>query len=205
MNTIDILLTLKQHGIEIEGIIDGSIDISYDNTLSGLTSTTIKSAIDELEAALSAIDAVDVLYDNTLSGLTAIDVQNAIDELKTLLDNEAAKTAIDIPITNTTDFTATDVEGALAELAQKGLKKANVDVAQAAWVANTTVDGDGNPIDYTINIQHNLNSELLIISALAVSSKESFMMPFTVVDVNNIKLTLLEVNDDYKINILDVK
>jgi len=58
-----------------------SSDISYDNTISGLTATDVKAAIDELVAALAALTAADIAYDNTGSGLTATDAQAAIDEV----------------------------------------------------------------------------------------------------------------------------
>ena len=57
-------------------------DVTYNNTVSGLTATDVQAAIDEVVAAIpSTIDADDVNYDNTVSGLTATDVQAAIDEL----------------------------------------------------------------------------------------------------------------------------
>lgn len=68
--------------------VDAS-DVTYDNTVSGLTATDVQNAIDEITAAVNAIpvinDASDVSYDNTVSGLTATDVQAAIDELKALI------------------------------------------------------------------------------------------------------------------------
>lgn len=64
-------------------------DVSYDNTVSGLTASDVQAAIDEIASIVAAIpvirDAGDVSYDNTVSGLTATDVQAAIDELKTLI------------------------------------------------------------------------------------------------------------------------
>lgn len=50
-------------------------DVTYDNTVSGLTATNAQDAIDELH------DSDNITYDNTVSGLTATDVQSAIDEL----------------------------------------------------------------------------------------------------------------------------
>lgn len=56
--------------------------VSYDNTLSGLTATDVQDAIDELKADIPAgFPATAISYDNTSSGLTATDVQNAIDEV----------------------------------------------------------------------------------------------------------------------------
>ena len=53
-------------------------DVSYDNTVSGLTATDVQDAIDEIAPALTAAGTT---YDNTVSGLTATDTQAAIDEL----------------------------------------------------------------------------------------------------------------------------
>lgn len=76
---------------------------SYDNTTSGLTATDAQAAIDEIDAAVDAIeasyvesfnsrtgavvpaasdyDADQVDFDNTTSGLTATEVQGALDEI----------------------------------------------------------------------------------------------------------------------------
>lgn len=66
-------------------IPDSADDISYDNTISGLTATNVKTAIDELESLIGTggvdVDAVDVDYSNATSGLSATTVQAAIDEL----------------------------------------------------------------------------------------------------------------------------
>ena len=60
-------------------------DISYDNSVSGLTAADVQAAIDELAARPVVAAAEDVTYNNSVSGLTATDVQAAIDELKNLL------------------------------------------------------------------------------------------------------------------------
>ena len=66
--------------------------IPYDNTDSGLTATTVKTAIDEVVGMVESISgggaetATEVSYSNTTSGLTATNVQAAIDELDATLD-----------------------------------------------------------------------------------------------------------------------
>ena len=55
-----------------------AVNVTYDNTGSGLTATDVQAAIDEVFA--NAIDSVDVIYDNATSGLAAANVQAAIDE-----------------------------------------------------------------------------------------------------------------------------
>jgi len=57
--------------------------IYYDPTISGLTSTNVKGALDEVAGSKTAAG---VTYSNATSGLTAIEVQSAIDELDTTLD-----------------------------------------------------------------------------------------------------------------------
>lgn len=52
-------------------------DVSYNNTISGLTADDVQEALDELAAR----NAAGVSYNNTSSGLTADDVQEAVDEL----------------------------------------------------------------------------------------------------------------------------
>ena len=61
-----------------------SADITYDPTASGLTSTDVQAAIDELADALLMLsdpDAAAVDYDPSTSGLAATNVQDAIDEI----------------------------------------------------------------------------------------------------------------------------
>ena len=75
--------------LTIVGVVGASSvdadDVTYDNSISGLTATDVQDAIDELAAGAGTIAASSVTYDNTLSGLTAADVQAAIDELKALI------------------------------------------------------------------------------------------------------------------------
>ena len=42
----DVLLAKKS---EVDSVVDGTTDVVYDNTISGLTSTTVKDAIDEVK------------------------------------------------------------------------------------------------------------------------------------------------------------
>lgn len=76
-------------------IFDGTSDylyanlVSYDNTTSGLTSTNVQSAIDELAAGGGGGTAETTTYDNTDSGLNAENVQDAIDEIAPWVGTEA--------------------------------------------------------------------------------------------------------------------
>lgn len=60
-------------------------DITFDNTGTGLLSTDVQNAIEEVYSAIPSIpatyDADDIVYDNTGSGLIATNVQDAIDEI----------------------------------------------------------------------------------------------------------------------------
>jgi hypothetical protein len=73
-----------------------SSNINYDNTVSGISATNVKSAIDEVEGRLDTVentlsnlsaDAIDITYDNTNSELTSTNVQGAIDGLDLLVNN----------------------------------------------------------------------------------------------------------------------
>ena len=95
-----------------------AVDVSYDNTTSGLQATEVQSAIDELSAEVDniSLDAEDVSYDNTDSGLQATDVQEAIDELKSDIDNYLVD-ADQVDYDNSTSgLQATDVQNAIDEL-----------------------------------------------------------------------------------------
>lgn len=82
-----------------------SIDIHYDNSVSGISAIDVQNAIDEVEGRLETAEnditnnaselqdhlndtvgahaASSISYDNSVSGLSSIDVKNAIDELST--------------------------------------------------------------------------------------------------------------------------
>lgn len=72
------------------GLLSTNIKISsnvigYNNSISGLSANTVKTALDALKSAIDNIqptgDADNITYDNTTSGLTATNVQDAIDEV----------------------------------------------------------------------------------------------------------------------------
>ena len=52
-NTGDVLLAKKS---EVDSVVLGTTNIVYDNSTSGITATTVKAAIDEVNAKLDAID-----------------------------------------------------------------------------------------------------------------------------------------------------
>ncbi|RLC49288.1 MAG: hypothetical protein DRH57_00265 [Candidatus Cloacimonadota bacterium] len=64
-------------------------NITYDNSTSGLSSTNVQDAIDELDDALDNLstDAKDINYDNSTSGLSATNVQDALDEIDNNVDS----------------------------------------------------------------------------------------------------------------------
>lgn len=70
--------------------------VKYDNTISGLTATNTKTAIDELS------DASGINYDNTTSGLTATKVQGAIDEVNNTLETFGCDLLFERTNSNTT-------------------------------------------------------------------------------------------------------
>ena len=74
-----------------------SSNIQYDNSSSGLSSTNVKSAIDELDSNLDShlsdtsnphnVIANQIDYDNSSSGLSSTNVQDAIDEVESKIDS----------------------------------------------------------------------------------------------------------------------
>lgn len=83
-NRIDILELERSGGGGGGGT---AASVSYDNTSSGLSATTVQGAIDELAGDITDPAADDVTYDNTTSGLSATDVQGAVDQLASGLSN----------------------------------------------------------------------------------------------------------------------
>lgn len=76
-STVELRVTAGSFGAQSVPV---AADITYDNTVSGLTAIELQAAVDELAAAGGG-DAADIAYDNTLSGLIATQVQAAIDEI----------------------------------------------------------------------------------------------------------------------------
>lgn len=75
-------------------------NVSYSNTTSGLLSTDVQGAVDELAARPVTADAEDVNYDNTTSGLGATDVQGAIDELTEIIGSTLSAGATTVSFTD---------------------------------------------------------------------------------------------------------
>ncbi|MDG1573174.1 hypothetical protein OZ410_12660, partial [Robiginitalea sp. M366] len=112
-------------------------EVTYSNTTSGLTATDVQAAIDEV-AAGSTDDQTISLTGNTL----AIESGNSID-LSGYLDNTDDQTAAEVSIADAAaNFTATDVEGALAELAA-----GSTDDQTISLTGNTLAIESGNSVD----------------------------------------------------------
>lgn len=65
--------------------------ISFDNTGTGLTSTNLQDAIEELKIIIDGVtapSAISVTYNNATSGLVATNVQDAIDEVVQDIDDD---------------------------------------------------------------------------------------------------------------------
>jgi hypothetical protein len=76
------MATYESDGTTPASVTASAADITYDNTTSGMTATNAKAALDELMAAVEAIDtATELVYDNSTSGLAATTVKGAIDEI----------------------------------------------------------------------------------------------------------------------------
>ena len=91
-----------------------AVDVTYDNTTSGLDATTVQEAIDEVVDNLGSGTADSITYDNTTSGLEAENVQDALDEIA---ENLGSGTADDITYDNTTSgLQSTNVQDAIDEV-----------------------------------------------------------------------------------------
>lgn len=80
-----------------ESLAHPALSISYDTSVTGLTSTNAQQAIDEVKNLMDSLDASDIDYSNATSGLTATDTQAAIDEV---VADIAALDGDDIAYTN---------------------------------------------------------------------------------------------------------
>jgi len=98
-------------------IADAAI-IDYDNSVSGLSATTVQDAIDELDSTIDNLDASGINYSNITSGLLSSTVQGAIDELAAF--DADAKLFI-----TTADYALTSYKKALNNLVV-ALKEANL-------------------------------------------------------------------------------
>ena len=114
IQNIDVALKTEQDNID--ALQNGTTNITYDPTASGLTATNIKAAIDEIDSDLDAVKGNSALitYSATASGLNASNVQAAIDEVDSNLDSVIAGTT-NIGFSDS-NLAATNVSGAIAEL-----------------------------------------------------------------------------------------
>lgn len=71
-------------------------------------------------------------------------------------------------------------------------------------VLSTEWEDEGGTKFKMVTINHNLDSENLIVTAIKTGSKESLFIPFRIIDSNNIKI-FSEVNDEIIINIICTK
>ena len=88
--------------------------VSYDNTESGLESTDVQGALDELADGAGGSTAATTTYDNTESGLEATNCQDAIDEIVDIFDVSASGEYI-TTIFNTETTIAVNTELSLNE------------------------------------------------------------------------------------------
>jgi hypothetical protein len=102
---------------ELDAVVAGTTGIDFDNTTSGLTATTVKTAIDEVDADLDAVIAgtQNVAYSNTVSGLTAVTVKGAVDELDSALDS-AVEAVSDLDMVSGTSGTTKRFDKRLSAL-----------------------------------------------------------------------------------------
>lgn len=99
------------------GVTPDAVNITYDNTTSGLTATEVQAALDELAASGGggSYNAVDIGFTRGSSSIEQSNVQGALYELDTNISNLAAA---DLSYDNTTSgLSATNVKTALDELA----------------------------------------------------------------------------------------
>lgn len=105
----------------LDNVIDGTQNITYNPSVSGLSATNIKGAIDEVDGILdNVIDGTqNITYDPTTSGLGASvnTIKGAIDAVDGNLDAVIAGTT-NISFSDS-NVDATNVSGALSELASE--------------------------------------------------------------------------------------
>lgn len=141
-----------------------SSSINYDNTISGLSSRTVKTAIDELASDINGIvlTANNVTYNPATSGLAAVDVQTAIDELANEKEDKANKGSAN-------GYAALDATG---RVPASQLPSYVDDVLEYAALANFPVTGETGKIyialDTNLTYRWGGTSYVMISSALAL-------------------------------------
>ncbi len=161
--------------IFVNGFTDAA-DVSYDHTISGLTSTDVKTAIDEVEAngvtlanSLSAVAtsgaSPDVTYDNGVSGLSSTDVKAAIDEVYANFANYTLTSGLGTMATETaSDYSLISSlgTGAFATIANYALQADLMSQANNVQASNLAASGAGpytiqktDGISHKITVSHN--------------------------------------------------
>lgn len=143
IQNIDVALKTEQDNID--ALQNGTTNITYDPTASGLTATNIKAAIDEVDSDLDAVKGNSALitYSATASGLNASNVQAAIDEVDSNLDSVIAGTT-NIGFSNS-NLAATNVSGAIAELGADVVTLQG-QIAEIDWKKVVEINSNSNSI-----------------------------------------------------------
>lgn len=203
-----------------------AINITYDNTTSGLTSNNAQEAIDEIVGLIPVL--TDLINDNAPSLNTTYSSQkieelisniqvisNARDvnyddtntqlgatnvqDMLELLFNELKGLIDDNNISSDTTFSSDKILELIEEIKSNvtGVTGNTFEVLNNQW----QLDIQSNMYKYTL--EHNLGTQKFILDTYTLNTKEKATVPVKIIDNNNIEL-FIENAEDIKINIIVV-
>ena len=201
-----------------------AINITYDNTTSGLTSDNVQDVIDEIVGLIPIL--TDLINDNAPSLNTTYSSQkieelisniqvisNARDvnyddtntqlgatnvqDMLELLFNELKGLIDDNNISSDTTFSSDKILELIEEIKSNvtGVTGNTFEVLNSQW----QLDSPSNMYKYTL--EHNLGTQKFILDAYTINTKEKATIPVKIIDNNNIEL-FIENPGDIKINII---
>ncbi|WP_420321912.1 beta strand repeat-containing protein [Flagellimonas sp.] len=134
-------------------------EVTYDNTTSGLTATDTQAAIDEVAAGSTDDQNIESLGVDVGTNILTVGIENGTSQTVDLshLDDAGTddQTASEVNITDAGgNFTATEVEGALAELAAGSTDDQNIESLGVDVGTNILTVGIENGTSQTVDLSH---------------------------------------------------
>ncbi|MGW9685650.1 hypothetical protein [Flagellimonas sp. 2504JD1-5] len=134
-------------------------EVTYDNTTSGLTATDTQAAIDEVAAGSTDDQNIESLGVDVGTNVLTVGIENGTSQTVDLshLDDAGTddQTASEVNITDAGgNFTATEVEGALAELAAGSTDDQNIESLGVDLGTNVLTVGIENGTSQTVDLSH---------------------------------------------------
>ncbi|WP_212748446.1 hypothetical protein, partial [Maribacter algarum] len=155
-------------------------EVTYDNTTSGLTATDTQAAIDELSAGSTDNQNIESLGVDTTTNVLTVGIEDGTSQTVDLSHLDDAGTddqiASEVNITDAGgNFTATEVEGALAELAASSTDNQNIENLALNGATNELTVGIEDGTSQTVDLSGLVGTDNQNIESLGVNATTNIL------------------------------